>query len=55
MRRADGRVFVGLQTGGGSGDPSRDVGSAAAAAVAADPGTPILLTDLPATARGCRT
>ena len=32
MRRADGRVLVGLQTGGGSGDPSRDVGSAAAAA-----------------------
>ena len=48
MRRADGRVLVGLQTGGGSGDPSRDVGSAAAAAVAAEPGTPITLTDLPA-------
>src|SRR6478735_2631151 len=46
MRRADGQVFVGLQTGGGSGDPSRDVGSAAALAIAADPGTPVLLTDL---------
>jgi hypothetical protein len=46
MRRADGQVFVGLQTGGGSGDPSRDAGTAAAAAIAADPGTPVLLTDL---------
>lgn len=48
MRRSDGQVLVGLQTGGGSGDPSRDVGTAAAAAVAAEPGTPITLTDLPA-------
>lgn len=46
LRRADGAVFVGLQTGGGSGDPSRDVGSALAAAVAADPGTPVTLSEV---------
>ncbi|GAB3598007.1 DUF5926 family protein [Angustibacter peucedani] len=46
LRRADGHVFVGLQTGGGSGDPSRDVGTALHAAVQADPGSPVTLTDL---------
>ncbi|HET8616363.1 MAG TPA: DUF5926 family protein [Actinomycetales bacterium] len=42
LRRADGQVLVGLQNaGGGSADPSRDVGAALSAAVAAQPGTPV--------------
>ncbi len=46
LRRADGHVLVGLQTGGGSGDASRDVGSALHAALHAEPGTPVTLTEL---------
>lgn len=49
LRRADGRVFVGLQTGGGTGDASRDVATALAAALRADPGTPVTLDDLDVT------
>ncbi len=50
MHRADGTVFVGLQTTVVSGDPSRDVGRALAAGLAAEPGTPI--PDLPPLAPG---
>ena len=50
MHRADGTVFVGLQTTVVSGDPSRDVGRALAAALAAEPGTPV--PDLPALRQG---
>jgi hypothetical protein len=46
LRRADGRVIVGLQTGGGSGDPSRDVGTALELALAAEPGTPVTLAQV---------
>lgn len=41
MRRADGGVWVGLQTSGGSGDAGRDVAAALLTALAADPGTPV--------------
>jgi hypothetical protein len=42
LRRADGTVLLGLQnSGGGSGDPSRDVGSALALAAQAEPGSPV--------------
>ncbi len=47
LRRLDGAVFLGLQTGGGGPDPSRDLAAAMTAARAAEPGTPIALTDLP--------
>lgn len=46
LRRADGTVFLGLQNvGGGSGDPSRDVGTALAHALAGEPGTPVMSID----------
>lgn len=46
LRRADGSVLLGLQnSGGGSGDPSRDVGTALAHALAAQPGTPVMSVD----------
>src|ERR671933_2214825 len=41
MHRADGSVLLGLQTQGGSGDPSRDAAAALLAALAAEPGTPV--------------
>jgi hypothetical protein len=42
LRRADGTIFLGLQnSGGGSGDPSRDVGGALALAAQAEPGSPV--------------
>jgi hypothetical protein len=47
MHRADGGVLVGLQTQGGSGDPSRDAAAALLAALAAEPGTPVGPGDLP--------
>lgn len=47
MRRADGSVWVGLQTTGGSGDPSRDVAAALLEALAAEPGTPVPAGELP--------
>jgi len=47
MHRADGTVLVGLQTQGGSGDPSRDAAAALLAALAAEPGTPVAPGDLP--------
>src|SRR4051812_22407097 len=47
MHRADGTVFVGLQTQGGSGDPSRDAAAALLTALAADPGTPVAPGELP--------
>jgi hypothetical protein len=48
MHRADGTIFLGLQTQGGSGDPSRDAAAALLAALDADPGTPVPPGDLPA-------
>lgn len=50
LHRADGTVFVGLQTTSGSGDASRDVAHAALAALAAEPGTPVLDADVPSSA-----
>jgi hypothetical protein len=47
LRRADGQVFVGLQTAGGSGDASRDVAGALLRAVDAEPGSPVHRADLP--------
>jgi len=47
MHRADGAVLIGLQTQGGSGDPSRDAAAALLAALAAEPGTPVEPGDLP--------
>ncbi len=46
LRRADGQVLVGLQTGGGTGDPSRDVGAALELALASEPGTPVTLAQV---------
>jgi hypothetical protein len=46
MHRADGNVLIGLQTQGGSGDPSRDAAAALLAALAAEPGTPVGPGDL---------
>ncbi len=47
MHRADGAVLIGLQTQGGSGDPSRDAAAALLAALAAPPGTPVAPGNLP--------
>jgi hypothetical protein len=47
MHRADGTVFVGLQTQGGSGDPSRDAAAALLAALELEPGNPVPPGDLP--------
>ena len=47
LRRQDGRVLVGLQVPGGSGDPSRDAAEALLRAVAANPGTPVDGVGLP--------
>jgi hypothetical protein len=41
LHRADGVVFVGLQTAAGSGDAGRDVAHAVLAALASAPGTPV--------------
>ena len=41
LHRADGQVLVGLQTHGGSGDPSRDVADALLRALGSEPGTPV--------------
>ncbi len=41
LHRADGEVFVGLQTGAGSGDAGRDVAHALLAALEVAPGTPV--------------
>lgn len=46
LRRSDGQVFVGLQTGGGSGDVSRDVAGALLRAAATEPGSPVQLAEL---------
>jgi hypothetical protein len=48
MVRADGMVFLGLQVPTRSGDISRDLGAALELALAAEPGTPLRLTGLPA-------
>jgi hypothetical protein len=46
LRRSDGAVFLGLQNaGGGSGDPSRDVGTALAHTLGREPGTPLVSVD----------
>jgi hypothetical protein len=47
LRRPDGAVLLGLQTAGGSGDPSRDVADALVRALAAEPGSPIPEGELP--------
>ena len=47
LRRQDGRVLLGLQVTGGSGDPSRDLAEALLRAAAADPGTPVDSVGLP--------
>ncbi len=47
LNRPDGALLVGLQTQGGSGDPSRDVAAALLAAMEAEPGTPIAGIGLP--------
>src|SRR5680860_1248347 len=41
MHRADGQVLLGLQTHGGSGDPSRDAADALLRAIDSEPGTPV--------------
>jgi hypothetical protein len=41
LRRSDGAVYVGLQTAGGSGDPSRDVAAALLSALDGEPGAPV--------------
>lgn len=41
LHRADGQVLLGLQTHGGSADPSRDAADALLGAVASEPGTPV--------------
>jgi hypothetical protein len=48
LRRPSGAVVLGLQTAGGSGDPSRDVADALLRALAAEPGTPVTEGELPA-------
>jgi len=47
MHRADGSLLIGLQTQGGSGDPSRDAAAALLTALAAEPGTPVSPGELP--------
>lgn len=47
LHRTDGQVLVGLQTQGGSGDPSRDLAAALLAALDAEPGTPVAGVGLP--------
>jgi hypothetical protein len=48
MVRLDGSVFLGAQTSGGSGDVSRDLGTALATALASDPGTLVSAADMSA-------
>ncbi len=50
LRRMDGLALVGLQTVGGSADPSRDVAAAVQGVLAAEPGTSIPRGDLISTA-----
>jgi hypothetical protein len=47
MVRADGKVFLGLQVAGRSGDVSRDLGSALELALQTDPGNPVQPVGLP--------
>lgn len=47
LRRPDGSILLGLQTAGGSGDPSRDVAEALLRALAAETGRPIVEGELP--------
>lgn len=47
LRRPDGSILLGLQTAGGSGDPSRDAADALLRALAAEPGSPVTEGDLP--------
>ena len=49
LHRADGTVFVGTQSGNASGDASRDLAGQVLAALAAEPGNPVVTT-APATA-----
>jgi len=52
LRRADGSLLVGLQTPGGSGDPSRDAAGALLRALDVEPGTPV--TDAERSGSGVR-
>ncbi|MFP5334893.1 MAG: DUF5926 family protein [Actinomycetes bacterium] len=47
MRRQDGRLFLGMQVQGGSGDASRDAAAALLRVVDAEPGTPVQGVGLP--------
>jgi Family of unknown function (DUF5926)/SEC-C motif len=47
LRRADGSILLGLQTTGGSGDPSRDVAAALIRALEIEPGAAVTEGDLP--------
>ena len=47
LHRADGTVYVALQTTGGSGDPSRDVAAALLRARETEPGNPVPEAGLP--------
>lgn len=47
MVRADGTVFLGLQVGLRSGDPSRDLGNALELALVAEPGSSVVPVGLP--------
>jgi hypothetical protein len=47
LRRADGSLLLGLQTAGGSGDPSRDLADALLRGLAAQPGSPVMEAELP--------
>ncbi|MGL5866409.1 MAG: DUF5926 family protein [Dermatophilaceae bacterium] len=44
LHRADGTVFIGAQSGNSSGDASRDLAAQLLAALAAEPGQPVLTT-----------
>jgi len=47
LRRPDGSIVLGLQTAGGSGDPSRDLADALLRAFDAEPGSPVPEGKLP--------
>lgn len=47
MHRQDGRLFLGLQVQGGSGDASRDAAAALLRAAQSEPGTPVEAVGLP--------
>ncbi|WP_343074833.1 DUF5926 family protein [Phytoactinopolyspora alkaliphila] len=50
MVRESGQILLGLQTVGATGDPSADLGHALSTALAAEPGTPVVVGPRPADA-----